>query len=366
MRPAFSSTKQAGMFTLLLLALLAGPWLAGKRFLPPRPAAYAAEGFGQGTYPWLHNQIFEETNDIDMVFMGSSHLLWGIDTPYVEKQLDEQSGRKSTVRTVCWMYRGFDALYFIAKDLLDHRKVGLLVFCNEQKSNYPRPQPKAYRWFRFGDNRDDLAGVPLGMQLSLYSSCILGLPRNFLSLARQDGPMDPRSGGLKIYTDSYRTPGPFSLLGSITSGLSVQDGTNFIDYHPANGVSAADVCVYDPQTRTNFEFSAQGVDPAQLCFLKKLVRLARSHGTKLAVLHTPEMNELDAARIPERACWPEVLDPDIRLIGIPGAKLFSGMTDSQKRRLFYDHDHLNRNGQEYFTPLVTPALLQSYETRIKN
>src|SRR5215469_11422980 len=42
MRPAFSSTRQAGAFVLLLLALLLAPALVGKKFLPSREAVYSS------------------------------------------------------------------------------------------------------------------------------------------------------------------------------------------------------------------------------------------------------------------------------------------------------------------------------------
>ena len=50
MRPAFASTKQVAAFALLLLLLLLSPALAGKKFLPPREQAYAAQGWGNGPY----------------------------------------------------------------------------------------------------------------------------------------------------------------------------------------------------------------------------------------------------------------------------------------------------------------------------
>ena len=83
MRPAFSSTKQAAAFAGLLLALLLSPVLVGKNLLPPREQAYAVPGWSNGPYPWIRNQIFEETNDIDIAIIGSSHIWNAINTPYV-------------------------------------------------------------------------------------------------------------------------------------------------------------------------------------------------------------------------------------------------------------------------------------------
>jgi hypothetical protein len=54
------------------------------------------------------------------------------------------------------------------------------------------------------------------------------------------------------------------------------------------------------------------------------------------------------------------------MIGIPPAKVFSGMTPTDITKLFYDPNHWNKNGQEYFAKLITPALLKEYETQSKN
>ena len=123
MRPAFSSTKSATAFALLLLILLLSPVLAGKKFLPPRESAYASQSWGSGPYPWIEDQIFTETNAIDIVFIGSSHIFNAINTPYVQAQLSARLGRPAVVRTIAWGGAGYDGLYFITRDLLAHHRV---------------------------------------------------------------------------------------------------------------------------------------------------------------------------------------------------------------------------------------------------
>ena len=111
MRPAFSSTKQAAAFALLLLVLLALPVVMGKNLLPPREEIYTFQGNGIGPWPWIRQQIYEETNDIDIAFIGSSRLLHDIDTPYVQAKLSQQLGRQAVVRSICW--GGQDMICFI-------------------------------------------------------------------------------------------------------------------------------------------------------------------------------------------------------------------------------------------------------------
>jgi hypothetical protein len=65
--------------------------------------------------------------------------------------------------------------------------------------------------------------------------------------------------------------------------------------------------------------------------------------------------------VSERELWPEVLGAPVDIVGIPPARLFAGLPESELPRLFYDDVHLNQSGQDLFTPLVTPALVQLHE-----
>jgi hypothetical protein len=94
MRPAFDSTKQAAAFTLLLLFVLAAPWLSAKKLLPQSGPTYSSESIRWERNPWLQYYIYEETNDIDIALVGSSHMGFGIDTPYVQQKLNERLGRE--------------------------------------------------------------------------------------------------------------------------------------------------------------------------------------------------------------------------------------------------------------------------------
>src|SRR5580698_8357613 len=112
MSPAFSTTRQATAFGLLLLLLLLLPVLIGKSCLPPREEIYSSLPWGAGAYPYLEDQIFNQKEDIDIAFMGSSRMWWGIDTPQVEAQLSQKLGRKAVVSSLCWNAPGFDPFYF--------------------------------------------------------------------------------------------------------------------------------------------------------------------------------------------------------------------------------------------------------------
>ncbi len=192
MRPAFSSTKQAAAFALLLLVLLVLPVVMGKNLLPPRKQIYATLNWDSAPYPWIRNQIFEETNDIDIAFVGSSHIIYGINTPYVQTKLSEKLGRPSVVRTISWGGAGYDGLFLVTQDLLAHRHIHMLVFYDENNNGYDGPDPHSYKLptlFRYADNAEFLQGLSCGEYELFYFAAILGMPRNILGLFRADMPM---------------------------------------------------------------------------------------------------------------------------------------------------------------------------------
>ena len=60
--------------------------------------------------------------------------------------------------------------------------------------------------------------------------------------------------------------------------------------------------------------------------------------------------------------WPERSGPTVFLVGIAPRRLFGPLPESDRRKLFAQFDHLNENGQRYFTRALIPALLRVYES----
>jgi hypothetical protein len=319
----------------------------------------------------LRHEIFEETNDIDIAFVGSSLMMWGVNTPYVQSELSKRLGRPAVVRSLCWGGTGYDALYFIAQDLLSHRKVRLLVFYDEDNilKNYRNTQ--APLWFRFGDNAGDLAGLPVRQQALLYFSAIIGLPRNLLSLVSPPIPMPMTADRPNYMQTMFHTPNPATRLGSVAAELGctpAADGLPFEPFTPQNGVNPGDVRVYSPAATNAFQFLDAPMPAWQSHFARKFARLAADHGCRLVLLQLPLLDTNRPAAVPEREFWPDFLNRPVTMVGIPPARLFAGLTDADIYRLYANaghrnnafNSHFNRNGEEYFTALITPSLLNLF------
>jgi hypothetical protein len=370
MRPAFSSAKAAAAFALLLLVVLLSPVLAGKKFLPPREQAYAVPGWGNGPYPWIRHQIFEETNDIDIVFMGSSHILHAVDTPYVQARLSQRLGRPAVVRTLAWGGAGYDALYGMAQELMAHRQVRMLVFYDE---NTPANRSSSsVFWFRFGENARLLAGLPLGDKALFYFASVLGMPRNLLGLIRQNIPAPLVTTPPNYWEQHYQSANLVQLLGCTRSELGfnydphADSFTKFTPYTPQTKVSPADTEIYSPADPKHFVFGREPLPAWQVHFCREIADLARTHHTRLVMLHIPVLADAPDTTLAERAFWPDIFGRNFSLVGVVPARLFGGLTDEQLHWLFTNSAHFNENGMVYFTPLITPALLKLYETSATN
>ncbi len=365
MRPAFSSIKQAAAFGLLLLLLLLAPVLIGKSLLPPREQSYEVQGWGNGPFPWIRDQIFDETNTIDIAFMGSSHIWNAINTPYVQAQLSKKLGRPAVVRTIAWGGAGFDGLYFIASDLLSHRRVRMLVFYDEDPDSQRNAAIPAL--FRLGDQAGVLHGLSFREKSLFYCASLIGLPRNLLSLVRSNLPAQLVTDKTNYWTLTANAPNPATRLGSLSVGRGfapnpMAAAAPFVPYKPATAATPADAMVFSPATKDDFQFASAPLPAWQMHFAQRLAALFLEHHVKPVMLYLPDLAEVRSPVIPKRGDWPTLFTTDTTLLGIPPARLFAGLSDADILKLYGDPVHFNRNGQEYFTPLITPALMHIYET----
>jgi len=81
------------------------------------------------------------------------------------------------------------------------------------------------------------------------------------------------------------------------------------------------------------------------------------------VVHIPTFNERHSTVVSMPVFWPDALQAEVTMIGIPPATLFKGLSDDEIRQLYSNPLHLNQNGQDYFTALMTPNLLKIYESQ---
>ena len=361
MRPVFSSFQSAVAFALLLLVLLLLPVCLGRKILPPRQQLYDSIGWNWGAYPCVRHAIFDETNDIDLAFIGSSHMACAMDVPEVQRQLSARLGRPAVVRSVTWNGADFDVLYLVARDLLEHRRVKMLVFYDESLAR-DRGSVLPY-WFRWGEDAGELTGLPISEQVPYYYASVLGIPHNLLCYLRPNLPADlARTNSYEI---RYQTVSPADWLGGSCrrAGFGPDDTKHepFQEFVPQTVAGPGDACIYSPATKGQFEFLDRRLPAWQQRFAERFAALVSAHGCRLVLIHLPTLAEVREPKIREIQFWPQTLHAKMEMLGVPPGRIFGGLSDAQCRLLFADPGHLNENGQRYFTPLVLPSLFKIYD-----
>jgi hypothetical protein len=358
-KPAFASSRQAAAFAALLAVLMSLPVLLAKTGVLRRSDVYPTIPWRAGPFPFIQQKIFAETGDADMVFLGSSHIWNDVNPVFVQKELSAELGRETEVFTLGWPWDGFDAAYVIARDLLDHRRVHTLIIYDEnQHRNGPHVQ--SARWFRIGDESGSLAGLPPVSALALYGSAVLGAPRHLLTFVRRNLLEDPARAGPNYWTTEHLAPNFVESRGAKISRLAYNSSPNFVPFHARAEATPADAVIFSAETAGAFGFGGQAMQPYQLHFARKLAQLCHDRGTQLVFLHLPDLTERGQTVIRESQFWPEVLGAPAEIVGIPPARLFAGLSEADQLKLFWDDKHLNQNGLEMFTSLITPALVKLY------
>ena len=108
LRPAFSSRSATLSFiaTVLLLVLL--PLIITSTGRISRQNSYEIMTEEHGAYSFIRSEIFDNDEDIDILFLGSSIQWNAIDTPQVQVALSKAIGRKARVVSFGFNFNGID------------------------------------------------------------------------------------------------------------------------------------------------------------------------------------------------------------------------------------------------------------------
>ena len=343
MAPAFHSSARAAAFGGVVLFFLTLPVILDWIGPTSREQMYRGISERVGAFDFIRRQIFDSSSDLDVVFCGSSLLAGAIDPRYVERELSRAVGRRASVVVLPQSWQGPDMNYFVARDLLEARRVKMLVIASPsstQQSNQPHVQ--LFRVVRYGDHPNALDGLGMRHRLSIYADFVLGAPRHALSLVRVNH-IDPDAGASIPYgtAEGYR-------------------GRPFKSHETAPSSIPADSMIYSIESRDRFRFVNPPLNSYQLHFLQKTAELAREHDSVLAILHIPSPVERGAPTVFERQRLPEIFGDSVAFVGVPSSRLFQDIPGAEFFDYYHD-EHLNTNGMALYTKAITPALIELYE-----
>lgn len=345
-RPAFDSRRAAWMFVIAVLAILASP-LALALHAPDRRDVYRAVEEGNGPFSFIGREIFEHTEPIDVLVLGSSLSWAGVDARAWQQALSEHLGRPAIVVNFGSNWRGEDLLYFQLRDLLQHRQVKLLVFSTPGPAETQAiAHSQAYHWL--DDDWGQTPPLSWRSRAQLYGLQVIGAPRQFLMWLRHERGRAPTSID--------------AAFGSLRAERGLR-GAPFVPFAPEPVAASAESLLASEAQPGAFQFSAEPLAPYGQHFLARIAQLVDTHHVPTAVLHVTRFSEGRSTFIAERTRWSQVFGHSLPLLGISADRLFAPLTDNQIQKLFYD-DHFNANGSAYFTRTLTPALLRTYDTSV--
>lgn len=347
----FATTRQAVGFAFLVLFFLLLPLVLAVFEVPSREEVYAGS---RHTIDLFHyRELFEKKTDVDIAVIGLSTLWVGLDSSYLEDQLGMKLGRKAAVFTMGANNVGEDLVYLLVKDLLEHRRVKMVILAPPPRRQQ-NPHPDIHRVLQYGIHKDSWEGLPLLEKARFYALCVLGAPRQALGAIRPDimRGIKPelalangtwiRSVGWQGIKDNHFTEKKVAPI--------LADPREFIHY---GGRDEGDISFTNEMS------------PYQEYFFRKTIDLLRSNGVKVALLYLPLYNDRTNKTIPIRASHDATLGSGLPIVGLAPAKFFRGMSDEEIQYLYYNINHFNTNGTEYFSKTFTPAIMEVYSNEVR-
>jgi hypothetical protein len=342
--PAFRSTRQAAVFCAAVLGLLALPAIFTALGLYNRRDAYLEMPIGDGGLAYIEKQGLEERSDIDLLLVGDSLLWLGVDTVYIQNELERAEGRPVNVMMFAHNARGLDLDYGMIRDVLARRRVKTLVLASSPPWNHQEgPHHYAYHFLPYSEDPALSEGVSLQNRLIFYAASVLGAPRHLLSLLRRNPDYDhwvrPMRGSHLVPEGFYGAP-----------------------YEPLDRDPPAvptETLIGSAASAPAFAFTEPPFSPYQEHFARLIVDMARAHGTRLVTFRIPRWSDRASPVAAERADWPRVFGADTTIVGVAPAVLFGGLNEDEIKRL-YTNEHFNASGATRFTRTITPALLEIY------
>jgi hypothetical protein len=344
MAPAFYSTRHAVAFGGTILFLLLLPVTLHSIGGVSEEEAYSGISERAGYFDRIRHEIFEDRSDLDVFICGTSLLNNAIDVDLLQRRMEQAAGHPLKILLLFQAWQGPDMQYFVARTLMEHRRVKMLVIAAPawvHRSNQPHVQ--LFRVVRYGDYPGALDGLGLRSQLAIYADYVLGAPRQALNLLRPNL-VDPEMG-LRPPPEVRRTGyqgGPFVPRPTVDPALP-----------PSEAVDSE-------TSRQLFHFEGPPLSPYQIHFLRKTAELSRRHGAILAILHLPAPAERGSAIVLDRQLMPRVFGDGVFFLGVPSARLFRNVPDAQFFD-YYQDEHVNLNGSDLFTQAMAPALSELYE-----
>jgi hypothetical protein len=352
LRPAFRTKREGTLFVLLIVIVLALPFVP-KRYFVSQQDIYRTLPPWNGSWNYFWSEVIPDSAPIDLLFLGDSTIARSIDPNTVRRALSASGSREPSVFAFSHSLYGYDFDYVFMKALLERKKVRRLVLQVEPRIPKATFWPWIYTLWDLSEHADVLWGLPPSWRFVIYAQASRAFPNHVLMSLRDQGRypsleqekargnVDPNSPhelyrrfrGAKIHGGDPAMPAPESAVPPEDLLLHRVSLPEWVKLEPRLGAY-------------------------QNHFFDALLRLAQRHGVEVVLLHTPVAWD-PRREIPIREMAPDSIGYELPIIAASLDQLFPGIDHAP----FFDPDgrHMTAVGAARFTQVMTQALVRLYE-----
>lgn len=356
MDPPFTSNRQALVFAAAVAAFLLLPVALGRSGLIERRHVWAAVPEKWGGFEFIHEQLFEEQAPIDLLVIATSQLYQGLDGPYLQRELSRRLGREVVLVVLPTNYRCEALNYTLLREMLARRTVRAVLWSPPFANNGDSlPHLQSYRWYLYGsEDEKALAGLPARYRWSFQAQVTLGAPRHLLSLARPN---------LMYRSGDYR-----KNFGTAAAEQGFTRKQPFVRFTPPAPLLRVEDMIVAPGSAW-VRYAGPPLNAFQRHYIGLLMKTLRERRIPLLSVHVPAWVDRHDTVLKERVLWQQEFDMPLSVIGVPPAQLYAGFSEEEISHFYYNNydwpnHHLNRNGREYYTRVVAPAIVEAYVRQV--
>jgi hypothetical protein len=233
---------------------------------------------------WIYERIHFDPLPIDVVFIGTSHAVFGIDSEEVERTCRDAGGRTCASVNFALQNLGRNLHWLLAREVMKTRKPRLLVV-EVQETEFRTLHPA----FAYLADASDLISAPLVINTSFFPD-LARLPLRQITLFIQSQVPSLFGGRTEFVPAFYRGPhwnDTLSEIGSLehpianprprTRVISVKE----LEIERSRVESDVDTNLHLPARLRPLEYRAN------LLYLGKMLNLARENGVEVRFLYIP-------------------------------------------------------------------------------
>lgn len=334
------------LFSILAVSVLL-TFISGNGAFLTRSERYETVPSNGGNFVFLKHQLFTETSDIDVAFIGSSQVWQGIAAKKIESELSVKLGRPAKVLVLACNWSGPDVIYTILNDLLSHRRVKL-VMLQIPHAGLGGPH-YTLRWIGHNFRDKNIETNPAAQYFSrydkmqLFAADMLGMPwiiqRTLLPqkshLSSYGWSIDP-NGSLPVASTMVGTPVQPNLAATLPK---LHSDTDFV------------------LERKDFNFYQAEISTYLAAYLKGIRDVTSHYKTRLAFFEIPRFDQKTECAVPFGHEISQIFSQEeYTFIGMPACQFFKSLPEFDWRQFYADTFHMNKEGMTYFADILIPSI----------